>query len=124
MLCSSIPAPPLVHAADSTSLTQAMVIGERRVNQPYGMHGGGPGERGCSYWVRQTPEGDKQTIKLKPSPQFAPSAGDRLIIHTPGGGAYGAPTEKAKVAAPAAGKENYPRANGSVAAFMSMQETN
>ncbi|ORY61052.1 Hydantoinase B/oxoprolinase-domain-containing protein [Leucosporidium creatinivorum] len=100
----------------------AMVIGERRVNQPYGMHGGGPGERGCSYWLRKTSDGGQQKIKLKPSPKFAPSVGDRLIIHTPGGGAYGAPTA---APAPTASKPvQFPRANGSIAAFMSMQETN
>lgn len=53
----------------------------------------------------------------------SPSVGDRLIIHTPGGGAYGAPS--ASSAAPVSEPvQQFPRANGSVAAFMSMQETN
>jgi len=100
----------------------AMVIGERRVNQPYGMHGGGPGQRGCSFWVRRNDDGTTSTIKLKPSPKIEPSVGDRLIIHTPGGGAYGAPGAELKVPESVKELEQWPRANGSVAAFMSMQE--
>ncbi|GAA5897741.1 hypothetical protein JCM5296_000868 [Sporobolomyces johnsonii] len=110
----------------------AMLVGERRVTQPYGMHGGEPGERGCSYWIKQMPDGTSRKIKLKPSPTFAPKAGDRLIIHTPGGGGYGTPpstttTEGVNGTTPRLNGEaraHYPRANGSVAAYMSLQEQN
>lgn len=67
--------------ADLPSASQAMVIGERRVNQPYGMHGGGAGERGCSYWVRKTSDGGQQKIKLKPSPKFAYVARFSPFLH-------------------------------------------
>ncbi|GAA6038693.1 hypothetical protein JCM8097_002349 [Rhodosporidiobolus ruineniae] len=112
-----------------------MVIGERRVNQPYGMHGGLPGERGCSYWDKVMPDGTRRTIKLKPSCTIAPQAGDALIIHTPGGGGYGtspSPTSNG-VAKPVTNglkvtgleeKQHYSRANGSVAAYQALQEQN
>jgi 5-oxoprolinase (ATP-hydrolysing) len=46
---------------------EAAHIGERRVNQPYGMHGGGPGERGATYWMRKSPYGGFRKIKMRPS---------------------------------------------------------
>ncbi|GAA6020774.1 hypothetical protein JCM10207_002019 [Rhodosporidiobolus poonsookiae] len=111
----------------------AMIIGERRVTFPYGMHGGEPGERGCGYWTRTMPDGTRRTIKLKPSGTIAPQAGDRLIIHTPGGGGYGAPASADKangVAKPSTNgfkvdvdkKQQYSRANGSVAQYLATQE--
>ncbi|GAA6048754.1 hypothetical protein JCM3770_003943 [Rhodotorula araucariae] len=109
----------------------ATVIGERRVHQPYGLHGGEPGGRGCTYWDKQMPDGSRRTVKMKPSPVFKPRAGDRVILHTPGGGGYGArDVDTAPGAAPAtavAAKEaqaHYPRANGSVSAWLSLQEQN
>lgn len=42
-------------------------IGERRVNEPYGMAGGGNGERGASYWIRRTHGGGMRTVKMRPS---------------------------------------------------------
>ncbi|KAI5479281.1 5-oxoprolinase (ATP-hydrolyzing) [Pseudohyphozyma bogoriensis] len=102
---------------------EVVVIGERRVTQPYGMHGGGPGQRGCTYWLRQMPDGTRRKIKMKPSPFFKPSRDDRIIIHTPGGGAYGSPDEKAApVEAPSKGFQT--RANGSVIQYMQLQEQN
>jgi hypothetical protein len=47
--------------------THMMVIGERRVNAPYGLHGGENGERGASYWNKMMPDGTRRTIRLKPS---------------------------------------------------------
>lgn len=68
-------------------------MGERRVNAPYGMHGGEPGERGCSYWMRKNKDGSLRKVKMKPSQTIEASRGDRLIVHTPGGGGYGAPED-------------------------------
>ncbi|GJN94162.1 hypothetical protein Rhopal_007236-T1 [Rhodotorula paludigena] len=112
-----------------------MIIGERRVNRPYGLHGGEGGERGCTYWDKQMPDGTRRVVKMKPSPVFKPRAGDRVILHTPGGGGYGAPEVaeepamngvKHNGAAKANGAHatHYPRANGSVSAYLSLQEQN
>ncbi|KAL4805926.1 5-oxoprolinase [Aspergillus unguis] len=69
------------------------VITERRSVAPYGMGGGGEGSRGVNYWVRRVRDdnggeeerwvnmGSKNMVKMK--------AGDRCVIHTPGGGGWG-----------------------------------
>ena len=111
---------------------QAAVIGERRVNAPYGMHGGMPGERGCAYWMRKNQDGSLRKTKLKPSQTINASRGERLIIHTPGGGGYGTPLSAeavngangthAVVATKETTKVFWPRANGSIAAYQAASE--
>ncbi|KAI5302875.1 hypothetical protein KEM56_000253 [Ascosphaera pollenicola] len=50
-------------------------------------------------------------------------AGDRCVIHTPGGGAWGLPEEeRAAEEDEANAPVQYPRAMGSVAAYMAAQE--
>ncbi|RSH93770.1 hypothetical protein EHS25_006418 [Saitozyma podzolica] len=116
---------------------EAAHIGERRVNQPYGMHGGGPGERGATYWMRKSPDGGFRRIKMKPSAACHIKAGERLIIHTPGGGGYGSvdgangettgamANKKRKIVpgATAQYRSTYSRANGSLAEYAAMQES-
>ncbi|KAL7421183.1 hypothetical protein Q5752_004068 [Cryptotrichosporon argae] len=70
-------------------------VGERRVNKPYGMNGGGPGQRGATYWMRHAPGGGYRRVKMQPSSACSMKAGERLIIHTPGAGAYGSLDEGA-----------------------------
>jgi len=76
---------------------QCSILSERRVHRPYGLKGGGPGACGRNTWVKRGREADgdlnserpirginlggKQTVKMGP--------GDRVIIETPGGGAWG-----------------------------------
>ncbi|MBN1954386.1 MAG: hydantoinase B/oxoprolinase family protein [Anaerolineae bacterium] len=67
-------------------LTPATVTvnSERRRYGPYGLHGGEPGQPGCNRLLRQGVEtvlGSKATLQV--------SAGDRLVIETPGGGGWG-----------------------------------
>ncbi|KAF9354038.1 hypothetical protein BGX26_008191 [Mortierella sp. AD094] len=90
---------------------EVSILSERRVFQPYGIAGGGPGQSGKNLWVQ------KRTIRKKDGLLLAPSdvdayakeeteivfrtvnlsgkntahvkAGDRLLICTPGGGAWG-----------------------------------
>lgn len=56
----------------SLTLFQASLNGERRITQPYGMHGGQPGERGCNYWLRKSavPGTPDRKVKLKPAAAF------------------------------------------------------
>jgi N-methylhydantoinase B/oxoprolinase/acetone carboxylase alpha subunit len=67
------------------------LITERRVSQPWGLAGGGPGAVGENWLLPQGAEGraerlpDKCTIRLQ--------AGDVLRMLTPGGGGWGAPPE-------------------------------
>lgn len=62
------------------------ILSERRAFQPYGMAGGEPGQRGLNLLrfaqdARTISLGGKNTISVQP--------GDRLLIHSPGGGGYG-----------------------------------
>jgi 5-oxoprolinase (ATP-hydrolysing) len=60
------------------------LIGERRRRPPYGLAGGGPGERGEDEIVR----GGK-TTRLPAKVTFEAEAGDVITVRTPGGGGYG-----------------------------------
>ena len=62
------------------------ILSERRAFQPYGLEGGHPGERGLNVLKYKQEErvinlGGKNTVRVSP--------GDRLGIHTPGGGGFG-----------------------------------
>ena len=61
------------------------LMGERRRNRPWGLAGGGPGATGEDWLIRpgRTPErlAGKTTLEVQP--------GDRLLVKTPGGGAWG-----------------------------------
>jgi N-methylhydantoinase B/oxoprolinase/acetone carboxylase alpha subunit len=61
------------------------LMGERRRNQPWGLAGGGPGATGEDWLIRpgRAPErlAGKTTLEVQP--------GDRLLVKTPGGGAWG-----------------------------------
>lgn len=71
----------------------ASILSERRAFAPYGMEGGGDGKRGLNTWIR---EGDTKNGKAevrvnvggKGSVKVSP--GDRFVVETPGGGAWGA----------------------------------
>ncbi len=62
------------------------LLTERRLSEPYGMHGGQPGARGENLLLRN----GKAKI-LKSREQLEVRKGDQLIIKTPGGGGYGSP---------------------------------
>jgi len=96
------------------------ILSERRVHAPYGLTGGHAGERGCNILVRADGRrlnlGGKNTVSVEP--------GDRLVIHTPGGGGYGPPNGDARATA----KRTAPvrtsiRDGGSVAEYNRLQES-
>ncbi|THU85545.1 hypothetical protein K435DRAFT_970661 [Dendrothele bispora CBS 962.96] len=100
------------------------LVGERRVTQPYGMEGGKPGGRGAHYWIRRTPDGKTRKINIGPRVSLAVQAGERIIIHTPGGGGWGIPESGDGWPNPTASmpsKIQYWRGTGSVASFMAAQ---
>ena len=68
-------------AAEVTLLT------DRRRLPPWGLAGGGPGERGANY--RQRVEGAPEPLPGKCRLQV--QAGDRVRVETPGGGGWGDP---------------------------------
>jgi len=69
------------------------LITERRVHQPYGMFGGAPGACGANYWVQRVQRDDgthvERWINIGSRGQVDMRAGDRCVIHTPGGGGWG-----------------------------------
>jgi 5-oxoprolinase (ATP-hydrolysing) len=102
------------------------ILSERRVYHPYGLEGGGDAECGLNYWVRSIPNPDvnsddtvnnvatndsegKQmnTVKVKEDTQYRyislggknsveMKPGERIIVMTPGGGAWGKEGEESK----------------------------
>ncbi|KAG2414843.1 5-oxoprolinase [Aspergillus terreus] len=106
------------------------VITERRSVPPYGMNGGEPGERGANYWVRRVPNEAGQEewrwVNMGAKNMVRMEAGDRCVIHTPGGGGWGSVCVNGS-AEHANGMKGgvgyYPRASGSVSAYMMAQES-
>ncbi|TFL00412.1 Hydantoinase B/oxoprolinase [Pterulicium gracile] len=102
---------------------QVSIMSERRTRQPYGLHGGGPGGMGRNTWVKRCREKDGDLPTLDPSTASESESdssgsepatpapltrdiniggkatvwmgeGDKIVIETPGGGAWGAPETK------------------------------
>ncbi|KAJ7596018.1 Hydantoinase B/oxoprolinase [Mycena floridula] len=77
---------------------QVSMLSERRTRQPYGMQGGGPGALGRNTWIKQLrkEDGDLQDgiagtreINIGGKATVWMAKGDRLLVETPGGGAWG-----------------------------------
>jgi N-methylhydantoinase B len=61
------------------------LLSDRRKLAPYGLDGGGDGERGRAFIIRR--DGRREELSSKGSWQL--ETGDRVRIETPGGGGYG-----------------------------------
>ncbi|KAG5645678.1 hypothetical protein DXG03_005516 [Asterophora parasitica] len=78
---------------------QVSILSERRSRQPYGMEGGGSGALGRNTWVKQLrkEDGDFDESSLNTTREINIGGkatvwmgkNDRLLIQTPGGGAWG-----------------------------------
>jgi 5-oxoprolinase (ATP-hydrolysing) len=68
------------------AMTVSVLSGHRRV-APYGMAGGAAGSLG-STWIERV---DGSTTRLSSADSAEVGRGDVLVVHTPGGGGYGAP---------------------------------
>jgi 5-oxoprolinase (ATP-hydrolysing) len=94
---------------------QVSILSERRVYHPYGLAGGGDAECGLNIWVRQLETSNPQKsderlngtrseedsavyeerhINLGGKNTAAMKPGERIIIHTPGGGGWGKVEDK------------------------------
>ncbi|PHH64139.1 hypothetical protein CDD81_5014 [Ophiocordyceps australis] len=99
---------------------QVSILSERRVFRPYGLKGGQDGACGLNLWVRHLPspaatpqhhlhphqlpqedpaQSHERRINLGAKNSAAMKPGDRIIIHTPGGGGWG-PIHQPSVAKP------------------------
>ncbi|KAK5113567.1 hypothetical protein LTR85_010795 [Meristemomyces frigidus] len=110
------------------------MISERRVHRPYGMIGGEPGGLGANYWAKKNVDGTYRWLSIGSRGQVDLAAGDRYVVHTPGGGGWGRgdETELETIASRADSKvsvietdvvlqEQYPRATGSLHSFVAAQ---
>jgi N-methylhydantoinase B len=61
------------------------LMGERRRHAPWGLSGGGPGAVGEDWLIRS----DGERVRLGAKSTVEVSAGDRLLVLTPGGGGWG-----------------------------------
>lgn len=98
------------------------ILSERRAFRPYGMAGGEDGQRGLNLLRfaqdnRIISLGGKNTISVLP--------GDRLLIHSPGGGGYGpAGGENPVAVSEAAAEVSVPtRVSGSLNQYSLNQES-
>ncbi|KAF7190774.1 hypothetical protein HII31_07933 [Pseudocercospora fuligena] len=64
------------------------MLSERRVVRPYGMAGGGPGQAGLNLYVKKEIDGRERTINIGGKMELNVKPGERILIHTPGGGGY------------------------------------
>jgi len=64
------------------------ILSERRSFAPFGMNGGGDGQRGRNYWF-SSKEQQLKSVGAKNS--FKADTGDYIRIESPGGGAWGSP---------------------------------
>lgn len=68
---------------------QCSILSERRSRQPFGMEGGGGGETGVNLIVRRDEEGRDSIVNLGGKATAKLERGERVVIMTPGGGAWG-----------------------------------
>ncbi|KAK5461121.1 hypothetical protein LTS15_003184 [Exophiala xenobiotica] len=69
---------------------QCSILSERRVHRPYGMEGGGQGMVGLNLWVTRDEEtGEERRVNLGGKNTVKVKRGDRIVVMTPGGGAWG-----------------------------------
>lgn len=95
-----------IDLSKTISLTKH-VFPQRRTRQPYGMEGGGPGGLGRNTWIKQCRKEDgdldeesgecTRVINIGGKATVWMGKGDRLLIETPGGGAWGAPEGTVKI---------------------------
>jgi len=83
-----------------TQRLQVSILSERRTRNPYGLHGGEDGAKGRNVWVKfpRKEDGDLEEDQKSINPRqiniggkatVMMGKGDRLVIETPGGGAWG-----------------------------------
>lgn len=69
---------------------QCSILSERRVHRPYGMDGGGEARSGLNLWItKDEATGQARTVNLGGKNTVKVKANDRVVIMTPGGGAWG-----------------------------------
>lgn len=85
---------------------QVSILSERRVYHPYGLEGGGDAACGLNLWARKVVTDEQSDAQLEDEFRYinmgakntaSMRPGERIIIHTPGGGAWGKEGEQSQV---------------------------
>lgn len=98
---------------------KASILSERRSFAPYGLNGGGDGMRGQNLWLKK----NGRVINLGGKNTAMMEAGDRIVIESPGGGAWGKVGTVDNGVLGKAKKAFFGIANGSVDMIRSMGES-
>lgn len=94
---------------------QVSVLTDRRVTAPYGLEGGEDGQRGQNIWVRKDPiTGETRQTSLGPRKTTHFAAGDRIVLLTPGGGAWGRKENRSEINERIVNGSETARTNGSL----------
>ncbi|EXJ91984.1 5-oxoprolinase (ATP-hydrolysing) [Capronia epimyces CBS 606.96] len=73
------------------------MLSERRVYRPYGMAGGEPGAAGLNLYVKKELDGTERIINIGGKMELSAQPGERILIHTPGGGGWGRPSDQSSL---------------------------
>ncbi|KAI6860025.1 hydantoinase B/oxoprolinase [Hortaea werneckii] len=65
------------------------MLSERRVFRPYGLDGGESGQAGLNLYVKKEADGKERVINIGGKMELDVQPGERILIHTPGGGGWG-----------------------------------
>ncbi|KAL4862332.1 hypothetical protein BDV12DRAFT_190493 [Aspergillus spectabilis] len=65
------------------------MLSERRVTRPYGLSGGAAGQAGLNLYVKKEGDGANRVINIGGKMELQVQPGERILIHTPGGGGWG-----------------------------------
>ncbi|CDO93383.1 unnamed protein product [Kluyveromyces dobzhanskii CBS 2104] len=82
----------VIREVQFTEQVQASILSERRVHTPRGLNGGQNGRAGLNLWLRSEKGRDNDNltvVNLGGKNTVTVLPGDRIVIHTPGGGGYG-----------------------------------
>jgi len=72
-----------------TREVEVSLLSQRRETRPFGLAGGQPGAAGRAFY--KGAGGDSLDVELSGCFQRVFSAGEQLVLETPGGGGYGQP---------------------------------
>lgn len=65
------------------------ILSDRRVYRPYGMRGGGPGEKGANIAFKYNEESELEPVNMGGKSVIHLEPGEYIQINTPGGGGFG-----------------------------------
>lgn len=97
----------VVRDIEVTEPLQCSILSERRVYRPYGLEGGGDAQCGLNIWKKLPREKDGDLVEGRDPKSYRSinvgakstmflGKGDRFVINTPGGGAWGKVEDKDK----------------------------